>query len=99
MGRGEREKLGLGKRGRESLKKWGAGSKTLLRKFLRHFTLVGLATRLSAGKGIEESLRNENERWRAWRDLNSRHSEPESDALSGLSYRRIGGKKNLALEE
>ena len=26
--------------------------------------------------------------WRAWRDLNSRHSEPESDALSGLSYRR-----------
>ncbi len=27
--------------------------------------------------------------WRAWRDLNSRHSEPESDALSGLSYRRI----------
>ena len=79
MGRGEREKLGLGKRGRESLKKWGAGSKTLLRKFLRHFTLVGLATRLSAGKGIEESLRNENERWRAWRDFNSRHSGPESD--------------------
>ena len=28
------------------------------------------------------------EKWRAWRDLNSRHSEPESDALSELSYRR-----------
>ena len=30
--------------------------------------------------------------WRAWRDLNSRHSEPESDALSGLSYRRTFNK-------
>ena len=77
----------------------GGRSKTLVRKFLRHFTLAGLATRLSAGKEVKESLRNENKRWRAWRDLNSRHSEPESDALSGLSYRRIGGKKNLALEE
>ena len=33
--------------------------------------------------------------WRAWRDLNSRHSEPESDALSGLSYRRIMGGNEI----
>ena len=26
--------------------------------------------------------------WCAWRDSNPRPSEPESDALSGLSYRR-----------